>query len=103
MAAASDDVFIDPDHARSLVAAGARLVDVRTPAEHAEIALPGSLLLPLQELAQRYGELGRDEVVVLYCRSGARSDRAARWLREQGYARTYNAGGVGDLYHLWDE
>jgi phage shock protein E len=70
--------------ARQRVAAGATLVDVRTPEEFAMGHIQGARNIPVQEIAQRFAEIPRGEVV-LYCRSGARSASAAQFLRSQGY------------------
>lgn len=81
--------------ARRLVEAGARLVDVRTPAEFANGHLPGAINIPVQELERRMGELERKEQpVVLYCRSGHRSGRAARMLKSNGYASVHDLGAM---------
>src|SRR4051812_41487567 len=51
------------------------LLDVRQRDEHASVALPGSLLIPLHELQQRQAELEvfRGREVVVYCHHGVRS------------------------------
>ena len=75
------------------------LVDVREPAEWNQGHIPGATLVPLGTVVERIGEVApdRDRPVLLYCRSGARSLRAAEALREQGYARPINlAGGILD-------
>jgi adenylyltransferase/sulfurtransferase len=60
------------------------LVDVRTPAEHELAALPGSVLLPLDELLQRADELSppAGALVVTYCHHGVRSLTAAAMLEQ---------------------
>jgi rhodanese-related sulfurtransferase len=79
--------------ARKLVAAGARLVDVRSPGEYASGHLPGAVNIPVQELDRRLAEVGpRDTELILYCRSGARSARAASLLRAQGFTKVHNLG-----------
>jgi sulfur-carrier protein adenylyltransferase/sulfurtransferase len=71
------------------------LLDVREPQEYERGCLPGARLVPLGELARRLGEIGRDRPVVVYCRSGGRSARAAKILREAGFADVKNlAGGI---------
>jgi rhodanese-related sulfurtransferase len=78
------------------------LVDVREPEEWAEtgVAEPASLL-PLSDLSgprlqwkQFLGQVG-DREIILYCKSGGRSGRAASVLAKEGF-RTANAGGFGD-------
>jgi rhodanese-related sulfurtransferase len=79
--------------ARRLIAAGARLLDVRSPGEYAGGHLPGAVNLPVQELDRRLAEAGpRDGELVLYCRSGHRSARAAEILRAHGFTRVHNLG-----------
>lgn len=73
--------------ARELVAAGALLLDVRTPQEFREQHLTNAQNIPVQELAGRIGELGaKSRPIVVYCRSGARSAAAATVLHAAGYA-----------------
>lgn len=71
--------------ARTLVAAGATLLDVRTPAEYAGGHLDGAMNVPVDEIEPRMSEIPRGQPVVVYCRSGARSARAASALRAAGY------------------
>src|SRR5262245_38095498 len=69
--------------ARKLVAAGARLLDVRSPGEYAGGHLPGAVNIPVDEIERRLAEVGpRDGELILYCRSGHRSGRAAEILRQ---------------------
>jgi rhodanese-related sulfurtransferase len=79
--------------ARKLVAAGARLLDVRSPEEYANGHLPGAVNIPVQELDRRMAEVGPpDSEVVLYCRSGSRSARATEMLRRHGFSKVHNLG-----------
>lgn len=75
------------------------LLDVRFPHEHAFVALPGSLLIPLPELAERADELEalRGREVVVYCHHGVRSLSGAAWLEALGIDAVSLAGGI-DLY-----
>ncbi len=94
-APSADPVRISGERAQGLVDAGARLIDVRTVDEYSSGRVTGSVNIPVHELAARLGELGpKDEPVVLYCRSGARSGRGARMLRELGYAYAYDMGPI---------
>lgn len=73
------------------------LVDVREPAETQTGRIPNSVLLPLSGIPQRLNELEKfkQRPVVLYCRSGQRSSRAAVTLRKHGFTSVYNlAGGI---------
>jgi phage shock protein E len=83
---------IDCDEARALLAGGAQLVDVRTPQEHAQGAIPGSFNLPLQLIHQAPEHLDRERPVIVYCRSGARSGQAQTMLRSMGFDAVHNFG-----------
>lgn len=77
---------IEATHHRQLVANGALLLDVRTPAEFREGHVPHALNVPVQELPVRLGEVGpKTRPVVVYCRSGGRSAAASQILRGAGY------------------
>lgn len=76
----------------------ALIVDVRTPDEFASGAYPGAINIPLDELPSRIAEFGaKDRELVVYCASGARSSYAERLLREQGFLRVENGGGLHDM------
>ena len=83
---------------RQLTEAGERpvLLDVRTKEEHALVALPGSLLVPLQEFGERLAELDalRGKAVVAYCHTGVRSFHAAAFLASRGVDAVSLAGGI---------
>ena len=66
---------------------GALVIDVRTPAEFEEGHIEGALHIPHDQLAGRLDELAghRNEVIILYCRSGRRSGIADEILRENGF------------------
>ncbi len=76
------------DH-RALVAQGAPLIDVRTPAEFAAGHVEGAVNIPVDEVGRRLTEVaslaGTDKSVVVYCKSGRRSAAAAETLRAEGY------------------
>jgi adenylyltransferase/sulfurtransferase len=72
------------------------VLDVRKPYE-AEICTLGGTLIPVDELEDRLDELDehRNEDIVVYCRSGARSGRAVEMMRSYGFSKAVNlAGGV---------
>lgn len=73
---------------------GHLLVDVREPSEHAALAIPGSVLVPLADIGAARHRWSADRPVVVYCRTGARSARAARMLREAGLDARSLAGGI---------
>lgn len=69
------------------------LIDVRQPSEFEESRIQGAKLIPLGDLPARLAEIPKDQPVVVYCRSGARSSRAAQFLKEQGYTNVENLSG----------
>ncbi len=76
---------------------GARVVDVRTEAEYKNGHILDSLNLPLGILEQNIKRLGedKDRPLVVVCRSGQRSTKAAQLLKRHGFTRIYNlAGGI---------
>ena len=71
------------------------VLDVREPQEYQINRIPGSTLIPLGELPQRYEELDRDAAIVCQCKSGARSAKATQFLRGIGFKNVRNlAGGI---------
>jgi rhodanese-related sulfurtransferase len=70
------------------------LLDVRTPQEHAQIRIPNSKLIPLDELRYAYPDLPKDKKYIVYCRSGERSAFATYFLRHMGYEAYNLAGGI---------
>jgi adenylyltransferase/sulfurtransferase len=71
------------------------LLDVREPWEWAvsNLAEKGARLIPLEELESRLGEVPDDRPVVVYCRTGQRSEDAARLMRQAGRERVANLRG----------
>jgi len=70
------------------------LLDVREPYEY-QIAQIGGTLIPQNDVPQRLAEIPRDREIVVQCRSGARSQRIAEFLKQSGYSKVVNlAGGI---------
>jgi adenylyltransferase/sulfurtransferase len=70
------------------------LLDVREPYER-QIAQIGGTLIPQNDVLNRLAEIPRDKEIVVQCRSGARSQRIAELLKQQGYTNVVNlAGGI---------
>ena len=75
---------------------GSVLLDVRTPDEYAAGHIPGSLLIPFDEIKVKSDQLpqNKNTEIVVYCRSGRRSAIAADTLISLGYAKIYDLGAV---------
>jgi adenylyltransferase/sulfurtransferase len=70
------------------------ILDVREPFEY-RIANIGGKLIPLNEVPARLNEIDRDREIVVHCKMGGRSQRAAEFLKQAGYSRVSNlAGGI---------
>ncbi len=61
------------------------LVDVREPGERDVVAVPGAVGVPLARILGGDADLPHDVPLVLHCRSGVRSEQAARALLASGY------------------
>ncbi len=86
---------IDSESLHERIATGddVLLVDIRTPAEIAQGAIPDAMQLPMHLIPIRINELPKDRDLVLYCRSGARSYQACAYMMQQGYDRVLNLRG----------
>ena len=70
------------------------VLDVREPCEY-QIANIGGKLIPQNDVPQRLAEIPRDREIVVQCRSGARSQKIAEFLKQSGYTTVANlAGGI---------
>jgi rhodanese-related sulfurtransferase len=73
-------------------AAGAVLVDVRTADEHNAGAIPGAVLIPVDELRDRLDEITATDVIV-HCKVGQRGHTATQILRSHGISASNLDGG----------
>lgn len=91
---APDVPTITPDELKSRIDKGdpPLILDVRDPHEY-EICNLGGRLIPLVALPERIGEIDRTADIVVHCRSGIRSARAVKILREAGFPNVWNLGG----------
>ncbi|HEY1724846.1 MAG TPA: rhodanese-like domain-containing protein [Steroidobacteraceae bacterium] len=91
---------LDPQQLKARLDAGEalRLLDVREPWEYAIARLPGSIHVPLGELSRRWRELEREGPIVVVCKVGSRSRRAAEFLAAQGFGQVANLAGGMDAW-----
>ena len=75
------------------------LLDTRTREEYDQSHIPGALLIPHTEIAERAEEAlpDKDQLILVYCRSGNRSKQASEVLAELGYTHVKEFGGI----HTW--
>jgi rhodanese-related sulfurtransferase len=85
-------VEICPTTTQERVKQGALLVDVREKDEVAQLAydVPNIVNIPLTEFEDRYTELPKDKDLVMVCKGGGRSLRAAGFLLNHGYTNVVN-------------
>ena len=71
------------------------LLDVRTPEEYRQGHIPGSRNLSLQAIGALPGMIeNRETPLFVYCQSGSRSSQAVNLLRQMGYTKVQNIGGI---------
>lgn len=83
---------ICPTTTQQWVKNGALLVDVREKDEVAQLAydVPNTINIPLSEFEERFTEIPKDKEVVMVCKDGGRSLRAAGFLVNHGYDKVVN-------------
>ena len=82
------------------VAKGALMVDVRTPEEFASGHIDGAINIPYDQIEAKRSALDKvkkDENILVYCRSGRRSEIARQSLNKLGFKNVQNGGGIDGL------
>lgn len=96
-AAAKLPLAVSVDQAAELRDNGAFVLDVRQPEEWNQSHIPGATLIPLGELQARLAEVPQDQEILVYCRSGNRSQEGRDILLAAGYENvTSMSGGIND-------
>lgn len=77
---------------------GVIILDVRTREEYEQGHIEQAVLLPYDEIEELFDELlpDKEAKILVYCRSGNRSQTAAKSLLELGYTNVYDFGGIID-------
>ena len=72
------------------------ILDVRTPEEFADKHIPGAVNIPNETItAEEIPELpNKDQLILVYCRSGNRSKQASEKLADMGYTNVVEFGGI---------
>ena len=72
-----------------------QFIDVREPNEYQIASIPGAKLIPLGDVPKRVGELDPNTEVIVHCKMGGRSAKAAEFLRQSGFKNVKNMlGGI---------
>ena len=74
------------------------ILDVREQDEYDAGHIPGAILIPYTQIAEKAEEVltDKDQLILVYCRSGRRSKIAAEALVELGYTNIMEFGGIID-------
>ena len=91
---------ITPAEAKALMDSGEGYVilDVRTPEEFAAGHIAGAILIPDYEIREKAESIltDKDQLILVYCRSGRRSKNAANELAALGYTNIKEFGGINN-------
>ena len=91
---------ITPAEAKALMDSeeGYIILDVRTPEEFAERHIEGAILIPDYEIGENAESIltDKEQLILVYCRSGRRSKNAANELATLGYTNIKEFGGIND-------
>lgn len=72
------------------------LIDVRTAGEYESGYIPTAVNIPLSEIGDNPPTDDKEDLIILYCRSGNRSGQALNILVDLGYSNVHNLGGIRD-------
>ncbi len=91
---------ITPDEAKALMDSedGYIILDVRTPEEFADRHIEGAILITDYEIGEKAESIltDKEQLILVYCRSGRRSKNAANELATLGYTNIKEFGGIND-------
>ena len=87
-----DNKDIRKDDLDSYIKQGATIIDVRSPQEYREGHVDGSISIPDYQIKKEIEKeiTNKDELIVVYCSTGHRSQKAQQILEELGYTNVYN-------------
>lgn len=83
---------ITKDDVDSYIKQGATIIDVRSPQEYKEGHVDGSISIPDYQIKKSIEKQisNKDELIVVYCSTGHRSQKAQQILENMGYTNVYN-------------
>lgn len=87
---------ITPEEAKSLMNQNCVILDVRMDYEYEAGHIADAILLPVQEVEEKAESILKDknQMILVYCRSGQRSRKAAEKLIRKGYTNVKDFGGI---------
>lgn len=88
----NDQKDISKEDLDSYIKEGATIIDVRSPQEYREGHVDGSICIPDYQIKRDIGKKvpNKDEIIVVYCSTGHRSQNCQRILENLGYTNVYN-------------
>ncbi len=83
---------INREQLEKLIKQGAILLDVRSPQEYEEGHLEGAFSLPEYDIKKMHSTMLQDksQLIIVYCSTGHRSQKAQKQLEKLGYQKVYN-------------
>jgi rhodanese-related sulfurtransferase len=90
--------YLDPAHLAQLVSDGQTpylLLDVRTPEEFSTGHIPTAVNIPVDRIREGVVTAQKDEIVIVYCASGARASIAEKTLLDLGFTNVADFGAIG--------
>ena len=73
---------------------GGQLIDVRSSIEFRQGALEGAINIPITSVQTQKDDIDNSKPVLLYCRTGARSEMVKKYLEQLGFNQVHNIGGI---------
>ena len=99
LCSAADFENVPPAEFQELAEKGEGIIlDVRTPDEIAQGHIPGASMLNFydDDFERKLNLMQKDKPIYVYCRSGGRSAKAAKMMKENGFGEVFNlVGGIG--------
>lgn len=88
----NDQKDISKEDLDSYIKEGATIIDVRSPQEYREGHVDGAISIPDYQIKRDIGKKvpNKDEIIVVYCSTGHRSQNCQRILENLGYTNVYN-------------
>ena len=91
---------ITPEEAKKIMDSGEEhiILDTREQDEYDEGHIPGAIVIPHDQVKEKAEDilLDKDQLILVYCRSGRRSKLAAEDLVDLGYTNIKEFGGILD-------
>jgi phage shock protein E len=73
---------------------GGQLIDVRSQVEFNQGALDGAINIPITSVQSLKDNIKKSKPILLYCRTGARSEMVKNYLEQLGFDQVHNIGGI---------